>query len=266
MSTYEHRLNQFAAGKRLLRLPRPVRDRADASCDACGSSLPRTLYAVKDLETLRYYFVGDNCLKQVAKRGAILRTYGRESGQKAYTTEMRLRAEDPEPAITSPRFVDLGAAALTPESTPEPAHHAARPVIETPDLIPLVLIVETPDYYRAFVAICSTWGISQSWGQAEERRHQEVWGISGDGGLVLEQVKEERLDAFGVCLTNAWEQAVAQFKGLKPTAANGPVGESFPRSLGPQLNQLLLAAKTSLQGNGVQLDQSRPSNWSTTDK
>ena len=58
MSTYEQRITQFAQGKRLQRLPRPVRDQADNSCDACGSLLPRILYAVKDLETQRYHFLG----------------------------------------------------------------------------------------------------------------------------------------------------------------------------------------------------------------
>lgn len=49
--TYEQRLAEFAHDKRLLRLPRPVRDRADAFCDACGSSQPRTLHTLKDLES-----------------------------------------------------------------------------------------------------------------------------------------------------------------------------------------------------------------------
>ena len=118
MLTYEQRLAEFAHGKRLLRLPRPVRDRADAFCDACGSSQPRTLYTLKDLESERYYFVGDTCLKQLAKSGAVLRRYGRESGQKAYESEMELRtreleeaptkAEDPEPPATSTHGLVLG--------------------------------------------------------------------------------------------------------------------------------------------------------------
>ena len=83
MLTYKKRLAEFAHGKRLLRLPRPVRDRADAFCDACGSSQPRTLYTLKDLGSEGYYFVGDTCLTKLAKSGAVLRRYGRESGQKA---------------------------------------------------------------------------------------------------------------------------------------------------------------------------------------
>ena len=118
MLTYEQRLAEFAIGKRLLRLPRPVRDRADAFCDACGSSQPRTLYTLKDLESERYYFVGDTCLTKLAKSGAVFRRYGRESGQKAYESEMELRtqefeeaharAEDPEPTTTSAHDLVLG--------------------------------------------------------------------------------------------------------------------------------------------------------------
>ena len=96
MLTYEQRLAEFAHGKRLLRLPRPVRDRADAYCDACGSNQPRTLYALKDLSRDRYHFVGDTCLTKLAKRGAVLKRYGRESGQKAYESEMAQRTYEQE--------------------------------------------------------------------------------------------------------------------------------------------------------------------------
>ena len=96
MLNYEQRLAEFAHGKRLLRLPRPVRGRADAYCDACGSSQPRTLYALKDLSRDRYHFVGDTCLTRLAKSGAVLKRYGRESGQKAYESEMTQRTHELE--------------------------------------------------------------------------------------------------------------------------------------------------------------------------
>ena len=62
MSDYEQRSADFANGKRLRRLARPVRDHADAFCDACGSTRPRILYVLKDSTFDRYYFVGDTCL------------------------------------------------------------------------------------------------------------------------------------------------------------------------------------------------------------
>ena len=101
MTTYEQKLTGFAQGKRLNRLSRPVRDRADAFCDACGSTQPRTLYPLKELDTGRHYFVGDSCLKELMKLGAIPRRFARESGQGAYETEMQLRAQESKDAKTA---------------------------------------------------------------------------------------------------------------------------------------------------------------------
>ena len=67
MSSYEDRINEFAQGKRLIRLSRPLRDAANASCDACGSDLPRILYGLRDEASDRCYFVGDLCLKKLVK-------------------------------------------------------------------------------------------------------------------------------------------------------------------------------------------------------
>ena len=91
MPTYEQKLTEFARGKRFLRLPRPIRDRADALCDACDSTRPHTLYGLEDTESKRHFFVGDTCLKGLVKLGAILR-YGRHSGQAQFENEMRLRS------------------------------------------------------------------------------------------------------------------------------------------------------------------------------
>ncbi len=117
MTTYEQKLTLFIQGKRLLRLPRPVRDRADACCDACGSTQPRTLYPLKELESERHYFVGDTCLKELAKLGAIPRRYGRESGQAAYETEMLLRSQELEGDKISPETNGARASVTTRHSS-----------------------------------------------------------------------------------------------------------------------------------------------------
>ena len=108
MGTYEQRLEQrlseFAEEKRLLRLPRPVRDRADACCDACGSTQPRILYGLKDPDSGRYYFVGNTCLKELVKRGAVLRRFGNESGRVAYEAEMGRRTQNGVKGAGTPRF------------------------------------------------------------------------------------------------------------------------------------------------------------------
>ncbi len=84
MPSYHQRLTEFSEKKRLQRLPDSLRDPSNPFCDACGSTLPRTLYVVKDLETARSYFLGDNCLNELMKRGAVSRRFARESGEEAY--------------------------------------------------------------------------------------------------------------------------------------------------------------------------------------
>ena len=103
MGQYQQRLDEFARGKELVRLSRPVRDRADSFCDACGSNQPRVLFALKETGSDRCYFVGRSCLQELARRGAILRRFGKERGQVAYEEEMRRRAQESEnskPAAT----------------------------------------------------------------------------------------------------------------------------------------------------------------------
>ena len=73
MSAYERKLSEFSEGREFVRLTRPLRDRADASCDACGSTEPRTLYALKEEGTERFYFVGHHCLGELVRRGAVRR-------------------------------------------------------------------------------------------------------------------------------------------------------------------------------------------------
>ena len=66
---YEQTLREFAEGKRLGRLAKAVRDPSDAACDACGSTLPRTLLGLRDGNSGRYYFVGQNCLGWLLANG-----------------------------------------------------------------------------------------------------------------------------------------------------------------------------------------------------
>lgn len=48
MPSYGQKLAAFTEGKNLIRLPRLIRDRGDASCDACGSDHQRASYALKE--------------------------------------------------------------------------------------------------------------------------------------------------------------------------------------------------------------------------
>ena len=73
MTTYEAKLNEFADGKMFIRLAQRVRDRADAQCDACGSTQPRILTGLRDPRSESYFFVGDTCLKELMNRKVISR-------------------------------------------------------------------------------------------------------------------------------------------------------------------------------------------------
>ena len=213
MATYEQKLTLFVQGKRLLRLSRPVRDRADACCDACGSTQPRTLYALKELDSGRHYFVGDSCLKELVKLGAIRRRYARDSGQVAYETEMKLRAQESKDSMSAPAVNGKAVALTVPDS--KPLNGDARPASPTEvwHHFPAVMIIETPEHFLGFVSLTSVDGTAQGWGYAKELRYEETWRLARDGGLLLEKVQAERPDARILCLTQAWEQARSRLEG-----------------------------------------------------
>ncbi len=209
MSNYEQRLDEFAEGKRLVRLSKPVRDRADAKCDACGSIQPRTLYGQKDEDTGRYYFVGDNCLKELVKRGAILRRFGRESGPAAYERERDLRAQEE----SDERTMEVADGKL-----PTPSlrifgvtdHALQKPESGGSVTYPVVLVVETSDHFEAIACNFTSAGTLRSQGYGREDKYEDVWGGVGEKGMILERVKQERTDALELCLSKAWEGASAR--------------------------------------------------------
>jgi hypothetical protein len=90
-SGYQATLEEFARGKRLARLAKYVRARSDDRCDACGSTLPRLLFGLKDVQTDRCHFVGQNCLSWLLDNGLVARARFRQSSETAYEREMKLR-------------------------------------------------------------------------------------------------------------------------------------------------------------------------------
>ena len=228
VASYEQRLNYFAQGKRLLRLARPIRNRADAFCDACGSAQPRSLYALADLETERYFFVGDTCLKELAKRGVIQRRFGRESGQQAYETEMNLRSSQEAAKATEVGNNRTGSEAAATKPIPEDDKDRAAMSAEQEHQLPIVLIFETAEYYQVFVSIFSAKCGTYCSATAREIRYEEVWGTGGENGLMLEKTKRERVDAAMLCLTRAWEDAHSQLTSqesvLPQNSETGDIG------------------------------------------
>ena len=240
MATYEERIAAFAQGKRLLRMPRPIRNRADAFCDACGSTRPTNLCALKDLESGRYYFAGTTCLKELVSKGVIVRRFGKESGQTAYEKEMRMRGDETNESLNRQ---DLQ------ESTPGELQTGASKVIDPSldgptrrDINPTVLLIQYADHYTAFVSISS----DERSGYAEEGRWEERWRQTGDAGLLLEKVITERTEAATQCITRAWENAFS-FQGnaeRRLLPGNGSNGAFSGKSNGlpdPLVNLLELA-------------------------
>jgi len=250
MPTYEEKLDAFALEKRLLRLPRPIRDRADAFCDACGSTQPRTLYALKDLHSRRHFFAGDTCLKELAKRGAILRRFAKESGQAAYEGEMQLRAEETK-GTPAPLGDRAGIRNAATEQGPLPEAGPSTVASEAQTVFPAVLMIQYPDHYGAFVSVPSDQGGSFSWVYAEEDRWEEIWRRGGERGLVLEKVREERPEAASLCLAGAWKKAHDHLQAAKLALplATGVDGAKQRQGLPDSLQVLLNLAAQSYNSN-----------------
>jgi hypothetical protein len=102
---YETRLIAFAEGKRLARLSRVVKERG--VCDACGSTLPRVLFGLRETVSGRHYFLGQNCLAWLLERRLVARARYRESAEVAYRREMELRGQGTSavvPAVTAAKL------------------------------------------------------------------------------------------------------------------------------------------------------------------
>ncbi len=232
MPSYHQRLTEFSEKKGLQRLLDSIRDPINPFCDACGSTLPRTLNVVNDLETARSYFLGDNCLNELMKRGAVSRRIARESGEEAYKQEMGLRSREETSSLPQGR----------------PSTNA------TIEGFPIVLVSKTLDHYRAFVCYSSGQGISH-WGMAEEARYSQEWHLGGEQGLLLEEKREEQKDAMIRCLVKAWDQAAS-------TGAASPDADSFGFEIPDSLLQVLHLAERTLESesrNQSMIDQSEAS-------
>ncbi len=91
--TYEEKLISFADGKRLRRFRGYLRAPSKSTCDACGSTLPSYLHALRDIGAGRDYFVGGNCYVRLHQLGVLERPYVRASIATAY---LRARGEQDE--------------------------------------------------------------------------------------------------------------------------------------------------------------------------
>ncbi len=122
---YEAALGQFARGKRLARLAKYVRARSDDRCDACGSTLPRLLFGLKDAQTERCYFVGQNCLNWLLESGLIAHARFRQTSETAYEREMKLRRDGQSaPVVRADEILVPASAGALPPTAEESASSA----------------------------------------------------------------------------------------------------------------------------------------------
>ena len=236
MVRYEEKITRFAQGKQFLRLSRPVRGRADALCDACGSTQPRNLYGLTDVETGRHYFVGDSCLKELMKEGYILRRFGKQSGKQAYEDEMHLRAGPL--GLASNSELQGNGFDQTDDIASEtvPSGHGSLAPTNRGTISSQVLMVETREHYQCFVALICEGADHTALGTACVAKYEEEWRAGGASGLVLEKLKKERPDAPIICLSEAWQEAYSQLVG---TATKVPA-LSTDRLLGGLIKNSLL--------------------------
>ena len=194
MLRYEEKITRFTQDKQFQRLSRPVRDRADAVCDACGSTQPRTLYGLTDVETGRHYFVGDSCLKELVKGGSILRRFSKQSGKQAYEDEMQLRAG---PADHSSGLADGqrngsdksdGIASKTVHSSQIGSVPESSRALSSQDLM-----VENRDHYQCFVALIHDGAIHPYYGTACVAKYEEGWQAAGSSVWCRKSTRSPRL-------------------------------------------------------------------------
>ncbi len=192
-TNYEERLRAFADGKRLGRLAKAVRDPEDGVCDACGSTLPRTLFGLRDTVSDRHYFVGQNCLAWLLETGLVARARYRHNAEVAYRREMGMRRS--------------GAGASTDGPPPNRGGQDDTPQrrFDLRNLRRTILITETETHYEALVRLED--GGRRVSGRAREPRWSQGWARCDGGVVLLERVPRAKRSAVIICLLKAYRKA-----------------------------------------------------------
>ncbi len=190
---YEERMRAFAEGKRLGRLAKAVRDPEDGVCDACGSTLPRTLFGLRDTVSDRHYFVGQNCLAWLLETGLVARARYRHSAEVAYRREMEMRRNGASTATDEP-----------PSSTHDQGDIPQRR-LDLRNVRRTILITETESHYEALVRLED--GRRRVSGRAQEPRWSQGWARRDGGVVLLERVPRAKRNAVIICLLKAYRKA-----------------------------------------------------------
>ncbi len=205
---YEERLRAFAEGKRLGRLAKAVRDPEDGVCDACGSTLPRTLFGLRDTVSGRHYFVGQSCLASLLEAGLVARTRYRQSAEVAYLQEMELRRNG------------AGASADQPSSSTGDQGDLPQRRFDLRNLRQTILITETESHYEALVRLEDRQ--RRVSGRAQEPRWSQGWARCDGGVVLLERVPRAKRNAATLCVLKAYRKARAAWRDGEVLNGNEP--------------------------------------------
>ena len=197
-STYEERLRTFAEGKRLGRLAKAVRDPEDGLCDACGSTLPRILFGLRDTGTGRHYFVGHTCLAWLLEMELVARTRYRQSAEVAYRQEMEMRPDG------------AGSSAGKPSTGTDDQSDLPERGSDLQRLRRTFFILETESHYEALVHLEK--GRRRVSGRAQEPRWSQGWARRDGGVVLLERVPRARRNAVIICALKAYRKARAAWR------------------------------------------------------
>ncbi len=175
-----------------------MRDPEDGVCDACGSTLPRTLFGLRDTVSDRHYFVGQNCLSWLLETGLVARARYRHSAEVAYRREMEMRRN--------------GTGASTDGPSPNSGDQSDLPRRrdDLRNLRRAILITETESHYEALVRLED--GQRRVSGQAREPRWGQGWARHDGGVVLLERVPRAKRNAVTICLLKAYRMARAAWR------------------------------------------------------
>ena len=167
-------------------------------CDACGSTLPRTLFGLRDTVSDRHYFVGQSCLAWLLETGLVARARYRHSAEVAYRLEMEMRQN--------------GAGTATDKPSPRTGDQGDLPKrrFDLRKLRRTILIVETETHYEALVRLED--GRRRVSGRAQEPRWGQGWARRDGGVVLLERVPRAKRNAVIICLLKAYRKARATWR------------------------------------------------------
>ena len=205
---YQERLISFADGKYLGQLRGVVRDPGEAVCDACGSTMARTLFGLKDSMADRFYFVGQSCLGSLKASGLVARQRYRQTSRVAYRQE------------TDRRRNGTSGPDEEPPAGPDANGGAPRRTADLAGFRRTIVISETDSHYQTTVRLEN--GRRRYRGKAQVARWRQDWARDDGGVVLLEPILRDRRSAALASLLQAYREARAAWRAGEAANDQGP--------------------------------------------